>query len=59
MNIKGKEKEIEPPKLHKQTLTQKEKKIKKENPKYYNWKGKTQEISFTSSGFAGWPVVAG
>ena len=55
MNIEGKEKEIEPPKLHKKKkkkkITQKEKKIKKENPKYYKWKEKMQEISFTSSGF--------
>ena len=49
----GKEKEIERPKLHKQIFTQKEKKIKKLNPKKYNWKGKKKEISFTDSGFAG------
>ena len=54
-----KEKEIELPKLHKQIFTQNEKKIKKWNPKHYNWKGKMKEISFTSSGFAGWPVAAG
>ena len=56
MNIEGKEKEIELPKLHqkkKKKHTQKEKKIKKENPKYYKWKEKMQEISFTSSGFVG------